>query len=62
MWGVIYLLDSRIPTIKLNVTEGYKYLWEKTREAFKYVWENYQNQADWFLKADDDSYVLSLNV
>lgn len=59
MVAFIYSLDKRIPTIKLPSVEGYDSLWSKTREAFRYVWENYRDQADWFLKADDDSYFFT---
>ena len=50
------LIDSSLPAIKLNVTEGRNALWGKTREAFRYVWETYRDQVDWFYKADDDTY------
>lgn len=42
--------------MKIPAVEGYDNLWGKTREAFRYVWEYHRDEADWFLKADDDSY------
>ena len=49
--------DVALSTVQLSVLEGRDELWGKTREAFRYVWNHYRDQADWFLKADDDTYV-----
>ncbi|KAI9559034.1 hypothetical protein GHT06_015823 [Daphnia sinensis] len=55
--------DTKLPTIGLpGVGEGREELWGKTREAFRYVWEHYQDEADWFFKADDDTYVIVENL
>ncbi|KAH8418836.1 hypothetical protein KR222_011475 [Zaprionus bogoriensis] len=41
---------------------GYDDLWNKTREGFRHVWLQYGEHYDWFLKADDDTYVIMENL
>ncbi|XP_052245939.1 glycoprotein-N-acetylgalactosamine 3-beta-galactosyltransferase 1-like [Dreissena polymorpha] len=54
--------DSSLPTVVLSVTESRDTLWAKTKLAFKHVYENYLDKADWFLKSDDDTYVIVENL
>lgn len=43
-------------------TESRGILWEKTRQAFMYAKNNLLNDYDFFMKADDDSYVIVENL
>ncbi|XP_052455767.1 glycoprotein-N-acetylgalactosamine 3-beta-galactosyltransferase 1-B [Carassius gibelio] len=50
------------PTVGLKTKEGRDQLYWKTIRAFHYVMEKYGDEADWFLKADDDTYVIVDNL
>ncbi|XP_046542310.1 glycoprotein-N-acetylgalactosamine 3-beta-galactosyltransferase 1-B-like [Haliotis rubra] len=54
--------DPKFPTIGLNVSEGRQHLTAKTMQAFRYIYENHFDDADWFMKADDDTYVILENL
>ena len=58
-----------------SISSGRASLWNKTRQvkdfstifqkfvqAFAYVWENHREDADWFIKADDDTFVIMENL
>jgi len=64
-WTSVFMSSSpevSLPTVALPVTEGRNTVWRKTKLAFKHVYENYRDKADWFLKADDDTYVILENL
>ena len=69
--------DDKIGSIAIpNITNGRASLWNKTKkvikginlvslllpQAFVYVWEHHRDEADWFIKADDDTYVILENL
>ncbi|XP_063590421.1 glycoprotein-N-acetylgalactosamine 3-beta-galactosyltransferase 1-like [Penaeus indicus] len=54
--------DKELGAVALEVGEGRDHLWEKTKAAFVYVYNNHYKDADWFLKADDDTYVIVENL
>ncbi|KAL4629662.1 glycoprotein-N-acetylgalactosamine 3-beta-galactosyltransferase 1 [Arapaima gigas] len=54
--------ETDFPTVGLNVTEGRNQLYRKTTAAFQYIYEHHFDNADWFLKADDDTYLVLENL
>ncbi|KAL7891401.1 hypothetical protein AOLI_G00008770 [Acnodon oligacanthus] len=54
--------DPDFPAVGLNTKEGRDQLYWKTIRAFHYALEKHGDDADWFLKADDDTYVIVDNL
>ncbi|KAI1891165.1 hypothetical protein AGOR_G00162130 [Albula goreensis] len=54
--------DPKFPTVGLGTKEGRDQLYWKTIRAFHYALEKHGDEADWFLKADDDTFVVLENL
>ena len=54
--------DKNFPTIGLGTRDGKGSLTEKHFKAFQYVHDHYLDKADWFMKADTDTYVFVENL
>ncbi|KAH9519708.1 Glycoprotein-N-acetylgalactosamine 3-beta-galactosyltransferase 1 [Bulinus truncatus] len=54
--------NTSFPTIGLDVPTGRGHLTTKVLLAFTFCYKNYGKEFDWFLKADDDTYVIVENL
>ncbi|RUS72822.1 hypothetical protein EGW08_019415, partial [Elysia chlorotica] len=54
--------NKTFPAIGLGTPEGRRHLTAKTMAAFRYVYEYHFNDADWFMKADDDTFLIVENL
>ncbi|XP_007902955.1 glycoprotein-N-acetylgalactosamine 3-beta-galactosyltransferase 1 [Callorhinchus milii] len=54
--------NKDFPAVGLDVKEGRDQLFWKTIKAFQYVHEHHFDDADWFMKADDDTYTIVDNL
>ncbi|KAI0229925.1 Glycoprotein-N-acetylgalactosamine 3-beta-galactosyltransferase 1 [Lamellibrachia satsuma] len=54
--------DPNFPTIDIHVKPGRRHLTAKSMQTFDYVYKHHIDDADWFLKADDDTYVIMENL
>ena len=54
--------NLEFPTVAIKVEHGRDHLTAKTMAAFDYVYKNHFDDADWFMKADDDTYVIVENL
>src|SRR5438132_737994 len=48
--------------VRLNIPDDYASLWQKTTAAFRYIHDHFVGDADWFMKADDDAFVIMENL
>ncbi|XP_047476491.1 glycoprotein-N-acetylgalactosamine 3-beta-galactosyltransferase 1-like [Penaeus chinensis] len=54
--------DPSIGAVNVGSKEGYAYLWQKTMFSLQYIYKHFFNKFQWFLKADDDTYVIMENL
>ena len=54
--------DEELGAVKLDVEESRQGLWGKTKQGFRYCYDNHFNEYDWFMKADDDTFVIVENL
>ncbi|KAH8334613.1 hypothetical protein KR059_012237, partial [Drosophila kikkawai] len=54
--------DKELGAVGLNVREGYWNLWSKTRASLQYAYKHHFQNYDWFLKTDDDTFVVMENL
>ena len=54
--------DPSIPSVKVDVEPGRDHLTAKTMKSFELAYIKYFKEYDWFLKADDDTYVIVENM
>ncbi|KAL5113086.1 Glycoprotein-N-acetylgalactosamine 3-beta-galactosyltransferase 1 [Taenia crassiceps] len=54
--------DIYLPSIKVVNEESRSVLWEKIRQAMIYIYRTSLNDYDFFMKTDDDTYVIVENL
>ena len=54
--------NRTFPTIGLNVTAGRNHIASKSKAAWNHIFANYLNKADFFVKADPDTYIVVENM
>ena len=54
--------DKEFGTMPINPGEGRKKLPTKTRQSLDYIYKHHIEDADWFIKCDDDTYVIMENL
>nr|KAG5708741.1 hypothetical protein BaRGS_031895 [Batillaria attramentaria] len=66
--GHVFFINNVKPNFSDDVVvspimgEGRKMLSRKVKDAMEYVYDYHGSDYDWFLKADDDSYIVMENL
>ncbi|KAI6661381.1 hypothetical protein LOD99_9964 [Oopsacas minuta] len=71
LWGskfdkIIFVVNTDsfgvLPFVRFPLQETRDNLWHKTVFAFRHIYENYLDEFDWFMKADDDTFIVVDNL
>ena len=54
--------DSKLPAIEASNVSDYRHVWQKVWNGFKWAHDTQLDNFDWFLKADDDTFVVLPNL
>ena len=54
--------NATFPTVGLNVSSGRQHISAKSRASWRYIYEHHRDDADFFMKADPDSFVIIDNL
>ena len=54
--------NDTFPAIGVKSQPGRNHLTAKTMRAFDYIYKHHFDDADWFMKADDDTFVIMENL
>jgi glycoprotein-N-acetylgalactosamine 3-beta-galactosyltransferase len=54
--------DPNIPFVYLNINDKYELITNKAIETMKYIYDNHLNDFDWYLRANDDTYIIMENL
>ncbi len=49
--------------VKLTgVEDGREHVWSRTKAAFRHIYEHHIDDYDWFMRVDDDGYIVLENL
>uniref|UniRef100_A0A0N4ZZF8 N-acetylgalactosaminide beta-1,3-galactosyltransferase n=1 Tax=Parastrongyloides trichosuri TaxID=131310 RepID=A0A0N4ZZF8_PARTI len=54
--------DPSLPSIKASKNDGYRNAYVKIKNGIIWAWEKYGKMYDYYMKVDDDSYVIMENL
>ncbi|CAG0900905.1 unnamed protein product [Darwinula stevensoni] len=55
--------DEELPSIGVTAKgESREILWQKSREAWQYIHDHHRDGFDWYIRTDDDAYVVMENL
>lgn len=55
-------INNTVGAIRTPAPDGRKFLWQKAKGAFLKTYLDYLDEADWFYKADDDTFAIMENM